>query len=51
MREVREARAFKRNLKTVRSGRYGELVFIPDGELWGVVAILANDEVLPLTTS
>ena len=46
MREARERRAFKRDLRRELSGRYREILR-PVGEFWIVVATIANDIPLP----
>ena len=46
MREARERRAFKRDLRRELSGRYREILQ-PVGEFWVVVATIANDIPLP----
>ena len=47
MRKVQESNQFKRDLRRLGRGIYRNLLVRPDGELWQVVRMLANNITLP----
>ena|GEM_PF-4549204 len=47
MREVKQTKGFRQSLKRLSRGVYRKLLVMPDGELWQVVRLLANDILLP----
>ena len=47
MREIKQTKGFRQSLKRLSRGIYGKLLVMPDGELWQVVRLLANDIPLP----
>ena len=47
MREVKQTKGFRQSLKRLSRGTYRKLLVMPDGELWQVVRLLANDIPLP----